>query len=378
MTRETRTDERDANDTNPLRRSIEVEYWVVDGTGRLTDPGGLLDVGPGVEQEFVEPLLEIKTTPCETTAELRTELLDRLGRVLRRAEELDRHLVPLATPLADDVPEVPSERTRVQNAVVGEAFECVRHCAGTHVHVEQRPGREVDQLNALIALDPALALVNSSPYYRGKRLTTGARSELYRRLAYRNLPHQGRLWSYAADVAEWERYLERRHEEFVTAAIDAGVDRRTVEANFAPESAVWTPVQLRTTFPTVEWRSPDTALPSQTFRLAERVFDLVELLDDRALRIEGDTAALTDEALVVPTFDTVLGYVDAAIDEGLAADPVRSYLSALGFDLDAFSPTSHEIDGRESVSPAAARELRLEHADRLARDVRRARPLSGD
>jgi hypothetical protein len=369
---------RRTNDDGPLRRSIEVEFWVVDGEGRLTDPGGLVDVSPGVEQEFVEPLLEVKTTPCETTAELQAELLDRLGRVLSRADDLDRHLVPLATPLADDVPEVPSERTRVQNAVVGDAFEHVRHCAGTHVHVEQRPGREVDQLNALIALDPALALVNSSPYYRGERLATGARSELYRRLAYDDMPHQGLLWSYADSVEEWTRYLERRHEEFVTAAIDAGIDRRTVEANFDAESAVWTPVQLRKTFSTVEWRSPDTALPSETLRLADRVFEIVELLDDRPLRIEGETAEIRDDALVVPTFDALLAHVDVAIHDGLAAESLRAYLDRLGFDCDAFAPVTSEIDGRAPVSPAEAREIRLDHAERLARDVRQTKPLSGD
>ncbi len=38
----------------------------------------------------------------------------------------------------------------------------------------------------------------------------------------------------------------------MTAAVDAGVDRRTVAANFVPESAIWTPVQLRAEFGTVE------------------------------------------------------------------------------------------------------------------------------
>jgi hypothetical protein len=362
-----------------LRRSVEVEYWVVDEEGRLTPPGELVTASPGAEREFVEPMLEVKTTPCDSTAEMRTELLDRLESVLDRAEELGLGLVPLATPLSDeDVPELDSERTRVQNAVVGDDFEYVRHCAGTHVHVEQRDGREIEQFNALVALDPALALVNSSPYFGGRRLAAGARSKLYRRMAYDDVPHQGWLWRYADDTDEWSRRLERRYEDFVTAAVSAGVDRTTVESNFGPESAVWTPVQLRAEFETVEWRSPDSALPTEVLRLADEVAGFVDRLDDAELRIEGEEGHATDDAVVLPEFEAVLAYVDDAIEEGLASASVRSYLDRMGFDVDAYSPASAELDGRETVSPADAREIRLSHADRFERDVRRARRSRGD
>lgn len=368
-----------AYEQNAARQSIEVEYWVVDGEGRLVEPGGLAEESSGVEREFVEPLLEIKTTPCETTAELRAELFDRLGRVLDRADELGRELVPLGTPVAgDDIRELPSDRTRVQNEVVGEAFEYVRHCAGTHVHVEQRPGRVVDQFNTLVALDPALALVNSSPYFRGRRLAAGARSKLYRRMAYEELPHQGWLWSYIDDTDEWTRRLERRHEDFVTAAAEAGVDRRTIEAGFDAESAVWTPVQIRDAFDTVEWRSPDTALPSQVVRLADELTDLMARLDGVDVRIDGDEGRITDDEIVLPEFDAVVGYVDAAIEEGLSSPAVRSYLDRMGFDVAAYDPVSAEIDGSEAVSREEARELRLDHAKRLRRDVRQAQSIRGD
>jgi len=46
-----------------LKRSIELEYCVIDSEGRLTEPGTPVDAAPGVEREFVEPLLEVKTAP---------------------------------------------------------------------------------------------------------------------------------------------------------------------------------------------------------------------------------------------------------------------------------------------------------------------------
>ncbi len=368
-----------AGRSDPLRRSIEVEYWVVDSDGYLVEPGELVDASPGVEREFVEPLLEIKTTPCETTAELRTELFDRVGAVLRRADELDKGLVPLATPIGQaEIRERSSERTWIQNRVIGDDFEYVRHCAGTHIHLEQQPGAERAQLNTLIALDPALALVNSSPYFSGEYVAAGARSKLYRRLAYDGLAHQGRLWRYVDDTDEWDRRLERRYEEFVTAALDAGVDRATIVSSFDPESAVWTPVQLRETFTTVEWRSPDTALPSQVVQLADQLATIVDRVTDSEIRIEGKTGHVTADTVVLPEFDAVLDYVDAAITDGLSSAPVRSYLERMGFDTEAYEPVSHEISDRTAVSPAAARELRLEHAARLEQDVHRVGSLSAD
>ena len=354
----------------PLRRSIEVEYWVVDSDGRLVEPEGLVDAAPGVEREFVKPLLEIKTTPCKTTAQLRQELLGRVRAVLERADELNRGLVPLGTPIAsEEIGDIPSDRTRIQDAIIGEDFDYVRHCAGTHIHVEQHPGEEVAQLNTLTALDPALALVSSSPYFQGEHLAASARSQLYRRLAYDGLAHQGELWRYIKSTTEWTRRLERRYEEFVRAAAAAGIDRQRVAAEFDPDSAVWTPVQLRAEFGTVEWRSADAALPSQILTLADSIASIIERVPDADVRIAGTRGSVTDEEIELPTFDAVLNYVEAAITEGLTSSAVRSYLDRMGFDVDAFDPLTTDIAGQAPLTPAEARQHRLEYARRLERDV---------
>lgn len=367
------------NKTETIRRSIEVEYWVIDEEGYLAEPGGIVDSSDGVEREFVEPLVEVKTSPCETTEELRDELFERLEGVVSRADELGKSLVPLGTPVnCGRICELPSERNRIQNVVVGDSFECARHCAGTHIHVEQQPGHEVDQLNTLIALDPALALVNSSPYFRGERTVAGARSKLYRREAYEEVPHQGQLWRYIETKDEWRRRLERRHEEFTVAALKAGVDRRTVEANFCPDSCVWTPVQLREEFGTVEWRSPDTALPSEVLRLADEIAEIAETACEADVRIDGKTGRVSDDDVVLPEFDSVLVYLDDAIQEGLASEDLRSYLRRMGLGVDDYEPVSQNVGGRKHVSKKEARRIRLEHSDRLEGDLRRTSRVAGD
>jgi hypothetical protein len=197
-------------------------------------------------------------------------------------------------------------------------------------------------------------------------------------MGYDGVPHQGWLWRYLDSAEEWDRRLERRYDEFVARAVEAGVDRRTVASSFDPESAVWTPVQFRQAFGTVEWRSPDAALPSQVVRLADTLATTVDRVRTAEVRIEGDVGRVDGGQVVLPTFDSVLEYVEAAIDEGLDSGPLRAYLDRMGFDVDAFEPLSREFDGRDRVSVAEARELRLRYAERLSRDVRRSRVVRGD
>ncbi|ESS09590.1 MAG: hypothetical protein A07HN63_00395 [uncultured archaeon A07HN63] len=365
----------------PIRRSIEVEYWVIDDAGRLTPPGDLVDV-PGAEREFVEPILEIKTTPCETTAELRAELFGRIHNALDRAADRDKGLVPLATPLtSEEISEIPCDRTRIQNTVVGEDFEYVRHCAGTHVHVEQLPGRAVDQLNTLIALDPALALFNSASHCRGEQLATGARSKCYRRLAYDGLPNQGELWSYVEDREDWTQRLRACYDEFRERALASGVADDTFADCFEPESAVWTPVKLRESFGTVEWRSPDTTLPSQTIKLADTLAAITDTLRDCEVEIGGETPHIGDDTIVLPEFDTVTDHVDTAIHDGLTA-PLRAYLERMSFEPSTYEPLSRTLDQEhthdEPLTSDTARQLRLEYADRLRSEVVQNEPLIAD
>lgn len=350
-----------------MRYSIEVEYWVIDEQGRLTEPGALVDASDGAEREFVEPLLEIKTTPCANATALREEFFERVGETVEEAQRLGKGLVPLGTPVFEGpIDDLPKERTQIQDRAIGENFDYVRHCAGTHIHVEQLPGREIDQLNALIALDPALALVNSSPYFEGRELAAGARSKLYRWMAYEQLPRQGTLWPYAESRTDWAKRLDARYREFVTEAVVAGFDRPSIESCFDVESAVWTPVQLREEFSTVEWRSPDAALPGEIVQLATEIIDLMEHLADAEVRIEGQRGYRTDDALVLPEFEFVEQYVEAAIEEGLSSDGLRDYLDRLGIDVASFDPLSAELAGQGELTESEARELRLDCADRLA------------
>jgi len=356
-----------------MHTSLEVEYWVIDQDGELTSPGALADHSEYTEREFVDPMLELKTPPCDSLEELRRTFIEQLDAVLSRAEELDRRLVPLGTPInCEPIDRRSSERGRIQRAVLGSNFEYAKYCAGTHVHVEKR--NVTDQLNTLIALDAALALVNSSPYVRGERVASSARAYCYRKNAYEEYPKHGQLWHYVESVGEWRRRLERRYDEFVDAAREEGIDEDAIETHFSPDDVVWTPIRLREQMPTVEWRSPDAALPSQLLRLASELEAVMERLHHTNVRIETDSTLdtagqVSEDELRLPDFDTACDLAEAAMFDGLESGAVTHYLDRMGFSVADYHPLSMRIDGRQYVTKADARDLRLEYARVLEADV---------
>ena len=351
-----------------MQKAIEVEYWVIDQNGALTTPGALAEHSEYVEEEFVYPLFELKTPPCESYTNLRSTFIDQLDGILSRADELDKMLVPLGTPInGAAIDRWPSERSWIQQRVVGDNFAYAKYCAGTHLHFEKR--NVTDQLNVLTSLDPALALLNSSPYFRGERTANGARAYIYRKKCYEHFPKHGQLWDYVDTVGQWERRLERRFDEFKEAAIEAGVDEDSVDAHFSSDDIVWTPVRLRNAMPTVEWRSPDASLPSQILRLAEEVDTVMEQLHHTEVQVEGVTGNVTGDGITLPEFDTVLDYTEEAIHDGLEAAAVAAYLKRMGFDVQGYDPLTRNIDGRDHISVNEARELRLRYGKRLRRDV---------
>lgn len=354
-----------------MRIGIEIEYWLIDSDGALVSGEEIITTCEGVDPEMATPLLEVKTPPCDSIDELTAVLTDRLGRVQDVAQSLDKRLVPLGTPLSDErLPQRSTSRLDVQRAVIGDDLDHAGYCAGTHIHFEQ--ASVIDQLRVLTALDPALALVNTAPYYRNRRIAACARPYVYRHLCYRSFPGHGQLWSYPESVAEWRERIKSRFDTFVEAACDGGIGRDTVESAFSTADAVWSPVCLRDDLGTVEWRAPDAAPPLDLCRLAADVTGIVETAVTDGTRIEETTHA-NDGGLSLPPSETLRGHVDTAITRGLTAPRVERHLAELGFDLDAYRPTGSEIDGRERLDTDTARRLRRRSADRLEHDLRRLR-----
>lgn len=348
-----------------LTTGIELELWVVDQNGRLCDGRTLADAHERIEPEFVPPLLEVRTEPQPSEVALRQDLEGVLGTAIRAARADGKRLVPLGTPLTEVDAPAPSERGELFEQIYGDGVRAAKNCAGTHFHFERTETRR--QLNLLTALDPALALVSSSPYYCGERTRRSARAHAYRRDCGTAFAPYCDLWSYVDSVAEWEDRVDRAFESFASIAAERGVSRERVERSFTPEDAVLNPVRLRRCQPTVEWRAPDAALPSEVVSLAADVGGLVEQAAEKPVRV-GDPGVYGDH-IGIPEFDDLYDLSRVAIAFGLAPEPVRDYLDRLDVDPVAYDPLSERVAGADTISESRARAVRLEQASRLEADV---------
>lgn len=364
-----------------MKLGIEVEFWVVDERGRLTDADGLVDAHEHLYPEFVGPLVEVQTTPHESETALRRELQQTLETALEHAERAGKRLVPLGTPLTTAAPPATGERGEVFERIYGDGIESAKNCAGTHVHFEKESDAVTRQLNVLTALDPAIALVSSSPYYLGERGAASSRAAAYRGECGAAFERYCDLWPYADSVPEWEGRVETAYERYRDLAAERGVDPDRVEDLFDPEDTVLNPVRLREELPTVEWRAPDAALPDQLIRLAFDVRRLVaRAAENQVVRVDSVAeSGLDDGAIRVPEFPELASLSEAAIRRGLDSPRVVDYLERLGFDTAAYAPLTREVRGPASLDEETARDLRLEYADRLRTDVETlAAPLWGD
>jgi gamma-glutamyl:cysteine ligase YbdK (ATP-grasp superfamily) len=344
---------------------LEVEYWVVDESGRLCDGRDLVETHEHVKPEFVGPLLEVKTSPHENVTALGRELQETLKTVLDAAEETDRQLVPLGTPLTEHETPATTRRGELYEEIYAEKVTSPKNCAGTHIHFEKTDvGRQIDLLTAL---DPTIALVSSSPYYCGSRTVDCARAQAYREACGERFQQYCDLWPYPDDVAAWSETVHENFDQFVEIATDRGVDEATVREQFCPEDTVLAPVRLRHELPTVEWRAPDAALPSQLLRLAEGVDRLMTEAETKPVTT-GEPGVSADR-IRIPTFDDLRSLSDEAIRWGLDSTRVCEYLETMGFDVGRYDPLSSRLSGPGSLQQDEARQLRLDCATRLRADV---------
>ncbi|AHG03900.1 glutamate--cysteine ligase [Halobacterium sp. DL1] len=348
-----------------VNTGIELELWVVDQNGCLCEGRQIADEHERIKPEFIGPLLEVQTEPRASETELRQDLQETLRTAIRAARASDKRLVPLGTPLTEADEPCYTERGKLFEEIYGDGVRSAKNCAGTHVHFERE--ETVRQLNLLTALDPALALTSSSPYYCGERGRSSSRAHAYRKECGNEFTQFCDLWAYTDSVEEWERRVDSSYEAFKSLAADRGVSPARVDEEFDPEDTVLNPVRLRRCQPTVEWRAPDAALPSEVVRLATDVGRLVEQTEEKA--VEVGRPGVSDDRISVPPFDELYDLSRVAINFGLGPSPVQNYLQRLGFDCSAYRPLSPRIDGGETLSEEEACRMRLEQAHRFEADV---------
>src|SRR5713101_5013956 len=228
---------------------IEEEYFLVDAQTKLVahnvSPAFFEAASAATEgrisTEFLQPQIEVKSSPHVNMAEARSEL-----RHLRHAVSAVAAQHGLAILAAGTHP---TALWRTAQQTAKKRYDTVMHdlqmigrrdlLCGLHVHVElPDPDERVDVMYRMLPYLPLfLALSTSSPFWQAGR--TGLKG--YRLAAYDELPRTG--------VPE----LFRTREEFdayVAALVGAGV--------IEDSSFIWWAMRPSLNNPTLELRAPDT------------------------------------------------------------------------------------------------------------------------
>lgn len=331
-----------------MKTGVELEYWVTDRDGNLCSSREIAEQFDFAEQEFVDPMLELISSPHADLDEMESELIEMVASAVNYAQENGYRIVPTGTPLyAGEIKILQTERGRLQEKIVGENIQYAKRVAGTHFHFEQT--EPLNQLNRLTALDPLLGLMNSSPYDQGENIASSSRNQIYRFKCYSEFPRHGQLWEYADSMEEWQERMDKRFEEFKQAGIEAGTPGEKMDEYFSREDALWIPIRLREELGTVEWRSPDANRLSQVIRLLRDMKPLVKNGFER------------------PEFEKVEELSRKAIlEDGVA---IKDYAEEIGIDTSRYRDLSGELKRGDSITREEARELRLEAADKLEEDL---------
>jgi gamma-glutamyl:cysteine ligase YbdK (ATP-grasp superfamily) len=234
------------------RNGIELEGLILDLNGnpvsasdeilsKLSDPDGF-------KEEVDKSTIEIVTSPHLTVLNSARELIDQAGKLEETMQGLGYLFLPIDTAISSFVPDVrDTSRYTPQKLILGdERFSLCGRVNGTHIHFSQEPDKIPEQVNYILAADPAaIALTSSSPLngVHNWRLHT------YRNIVYQSFPFQGHLQNLKPSYDAYLDELDRGFREFQRKARKRGVE---LNDSFDMFNSIWGPTKLNQNLGTVE------------------------------------------------------------------------------------------------------------------------------
>ena len=237
------------------RNGIELEGLILDLNGnpvsasdeilsKLSDPDEF-------KKEVDKSTIEIVTSPHLTVLNSARELIDQAGKLEETMQGLGYLFLPIDTAISSFVPDVrDTSRYTPQKLILGdERFSLCGRVNGTHIHFSQEPDKIPEQVNYILAADPAaIALTSSSPLngLHNWRLHT------YRNIVYQSFPFQGHLQNLKPSYDAYLDELDRGFREFQRKARKRGVE---LNDSFDMFNSIWGPTRLNQNLGTVEART---------------------------------------------------------------------------------------------------------------------------
>ncbi len=227
---------------------VEEEYWLVkkdDGSLISKQPEDLLpqltaSLGEQVTKEFHGSQIEIGTKVCNSSSEIRQELIKLRQQIAQVAGQYDLTIMAASThPSAEWDKQIHSEGEHYESLVQDFKQVILRLLiCGMHVHVGiEDKNLRIELMNQMTYFLPhLLAISTSSPFWRGKNMGLNC----YRLSLFDNLPRSGTPEAFSS-YAEYERLMNVLLE---SGAIDN-------------PAKIWWDLRPSTKWPTVEMRVTD-------------------------------------------------------------------------------------------------------------------------
>ncbi|MFC1753542.1 glutamate-cysteine ligase family protein [Thermoproteota archaeon] len=323
-----------------IKIGLELEFQILDQDGNvcnaaptiLSDPANNGNIVP----EGSNSMIEVIAPPSDNLEEMASNFQTEVVNLVNIAEKYGFRLLPSSTIGKDAKPEETGLlRYASKKSVLGSARKNIEyHICGTHVHTDKLPDELLaTQYKVKTAMDPAFALMASTPFHAGKNSLEDHRVHIYRNVVFDDFPLQGQLLPH---VNNFDEVLERQqatYDHWISLVQKKGFSGD----GFNVLNTCWGPV--RCTENTIEARGADANLLSRVIALGalyKGVNEFIQQYTPNTVIAENLPAQelftfIDGKTLRLPSFQQLKAFEKAGINKGIRDPQLNSYLSNVLF-----------------------------------------------
>jgi len=320
----------------------ELELTLIDENGYTTNNAPQILDDPRIKEkkcytdEGTKAQIEVNSAPAHTIHELDQNLQSKLKFLEDICREYGSFPVPVSEFGAGQGEWNYCNRLKAYLNIIGEhALRNLLPHSGTHLHISQIPGKELQQYYLLQALDPltyAITSTSSISYKRTNSLNCH-RINNQRNIAFKNFPLHAQLQDYPLSLDELKERDNKRWKQWLKISVNKGMPPEKYLETFQPDNTGYHPIRKRDEIGptgTFEIRSLDICpsdVRSAASALIKGVHDYVMSRNILlAIADKFGEYSFTDKQIVLPHIETSRRSQDLVIDDGLKPDLIFNFL----------------------------------------------------
>ncbi|MFO7710964.1 MAG: glutamate-cysteine ligase family protein [Candidatus Woesearchaeota archaeon] len=307
---------------------LELEFHLAYEDGSLANEADLVladsRAGDYLIRESAKSMVEVIAPPSSDLSVVHQNFLKGLSALKEICDDYSLLPVPSSSigpesaPISNDPERVRGMKKRI---ILGDELrDLEHHICGTHIHIDKLETAEEihDQYVVMQAMDPAFALLSSTPFFLGQNTKKDYRVDIYRNQVFGEFPLQGQLLPYPVS---YEDIVERQRE-----SLRSWVGNGSSEG-FAAHDTCWGPIRMMEK--TIESRCADANVFSQVMGLAALYQGVCNYLSENKPEVvigEGNFFKEGNQ-LVIPSYEWLKEAENAGIREGVHNSSLHEYLT---------------------------------------------------